>query len=131
MKLELKISELTHDDIVSILSGVMSYSSYWCSSIDADQEKYEASKQELKDKGTDVCFEDILANLLITEKATLDFSIHDEDKVHHLTLEKLKKGIEISIEKNNNYVSPDLDSWDAVSCDIVIQNALFGEVVYG
>jgi hypothetical protein len=44
-----------------------------------------------------------------------------------LTLENLLKGIAMAVEAGQF----DLENYDACGADCVIQNALFGEIVYG
>ena len=47
----------------------------------------------------------------------------EEEKWHTLNMSRLLKGMSLS--------KIDLEDYDAVDADTVIQNAVFGEVVYG
>lgn len=131
MKIKVEVEDLNHDDLVNFLSGVISYSSYWCSKLDANDAEYDKAKKRLKASGMkEPCLEDIFANMLLQpEELFLEVTEDEDDTVHHLTLEKIKKGIALSFE--NDLVGLDPDDWDAGDNDIQIQHALFDEVVYG
>lgn len=133
MKVKVEVLELEKDDIVSILSGFTSYSDYWCGEVDWKDEEYaEAKAREtalLEDDDDSVCVEDIMANMLLNGKSLILKDAEGEFEDAELTLEYLKSGINLSIK--NDSISLDVDDWDAADCDIIIQNAIFNEVVYG
>lgn len=134
MKVKVEVLELEKDDLVSILSGFMSYSNYWCGEVDWKEEEYEEAKaREIAlledDKEDSVCIEDIMANMLLNGKSLILKDAEGEFEDAELTLEYLKSGLNLSFK--NNSISLDADDWDAADCDIIIQNAIFNEVVYG
>lgn len=133
MKLNVEVLELEKDDIVCILSGFSVYGGYWATLSWDDNEYSEAKEIErsLLDEGDNVvCFEDILANMLLNgKKIIISDSEEDDYEDQELTLEKLIKGLNLSIQENR--LSLDSADWDAEDCDVIVQNALFNEVVYG
>jgi hypothetical protein len=66
-----------------------------------------------------------------------NFKLHDyqEEKWHTVTLEDLAKGYRLALEHKSthcgHYSVTDLDEADACTGDIILQYAIFGEVVYG
>lgn len=135
MKVKFEVLELEKDELVSILSGFMSYSNYWCGEVTWKDEEYaEAKAREIAllenciDEDV-VSVEDIMANMLLNGKSLIIKDEEGEFEDAELTLENLRNGLNLSIE--NDLISLDIDDWDAADCDIIIQNAIFNEVVYG
>jgi hypothetical protein len=138
MKAKIEVLELDKSDIISILSGYMSIGIYW-SLVSWDDAEYEEAKQreyneaESREDGSfdpdDICLEDVLSNMLLNGKSLIISDVEEEFEDQELTLEKLINGINLSIQANG--ISVDLDDWDAVDCDVIIQNAIFNDVVYG
>lgn len=115
--------KLTNEKIVEILSSADYGISYWCREIDYNQEDY----KKIKNVET---YEEKLAILLTNKEKpnTITFIDHDES-VYELTYEKLKQGV---IKAYNNYQHLFVDGIiDAEGADIIIQYALFEELVYG
>ena len=129
---QVTIKKLTHDEAVNFLSGVNSYSSYWCSNWDAESEfEYRNAKQRLTQRmGEDeICFEDVLAEVLLSSHSII-LTDEEEGEEYTLTIENLKQAIGKALEDGT--VSPDLEyEWDCEDCDSILQIALFGEVIYG
>ena len=72
----------------------------------------------------------------ISRNGILKLHDNDEDKIYELTLEKFLKGLELFIIKNPNRINIengriDPGEIDAQYADMIIQYALFGEIVYG
>jgi len=132
MKLKIEVTELDKEDVVNILSGFTSYSYYWCMKIDWKDAEYKLAKKSLTEKdpknSSSICREDVWAYMLMDMKTSL-ILIDDEGVKHELTLEKMIKGITLSIQRNGTSV--DSDDWDAEDNDIMIQNAIYDEVIYG
>jgi hypothetical protein len=122
MKFKAEVTEVTKEDLVSILSGFYSYSGYWVELLDWHADRYIEVKESLEDPA----FEEVLAELL--ERGDW-LKITDEDDVRVLYKEDIKKGIQLALD--NNSISLDPDDWDAADHDMIIQYALFGEVLYG
>ena len=129
MKYNINITELSHDDLVSILSGADSGIAYWAESMYADQEDYDAAREELiDDMGDNICYEDVLATVL--KKGKNRVIVDNEDgESYTLNLNKLLIGVSKAIAEQ--LLSFDIDDWDAADCDIAIQMAIFGEVIFG
>ena len=129
ISMAVKIELLEKEDVVGILSGICSYSGFWCPKMSWDENLYKAKKEELKLKNPEeeVCFEDVLTELLF-DNSPIIFE-DDEEVKHELTLEKLTKGIENAISRG--LVSVDPDEWDATDNDTILQIALFDETIYG
>ncbi len=132
MKLKVEVTELDKDDIINILSGFTSYSSYWCVNLDWSNKDYASAKEALiaenPEESENICREDIWAHMLMNMNAPLILT-DDEGDEHSLTLEKLIKGVSMTIQ--NNQCSIDPDEWDAADNDVMIQNSIYDEVVYG
>lgn len=129
MEYNINIAELSHDDLVSILSGADTGISYWAESMDANQEDYDIAREELiNDMGDNISYEDVLATVL---KKGKDIVIVDnEEGVYYtLNLNKLLTGVAKAIE--GYQLSFDIGDWDAADCDIAIQMTIFGEVIFG
>ena len=125
MQIKVEVLKLEHEDIVNILSGFNSYSNYWCTFLDFTRSEYDETREEIAEE--ERSFEDILAKML--EKGQELYLTDDEDQTHTLTLEKLLKGLQITLD--NGHVGIDDEDWDASDHDMIIQCAIFGEVIYG
>lgn len=65
---------------------------------------------------------------MLLEGKTVDIGdIEHRDDIWHLTLGKLRDGIQL----NSDRISHDPSMWDADDYDRIFQYALFGEVVFG
>lgn len=57
---------------------------------------------------------------------------NEEEKVHTLDLEAIKKGLQIMADKEPRHFADILDeNDDMTTADVFVQCALFGEVIYG
>lgn len=129
MKIEIKVIDVDKDDIISILSGFNSYSDYWCALLDWVNDNYNAARKSLLTKMNekDICKEDVWAEILLQGNSLL--ITDDEDQVHILTLENLIAGINLAFK--NGFLDQNPENWDSSDCDIIIQCAIFKEVIYG
>lgn len=129
MEYNISITKLTHDDLVSILSGADTGIAYWAESMDVDQGDYDIAREELiNDMGDDICYEDVLAAVL--EKGKNIVIVDNEDgESYTLNLNKLLIGVSKAITEYS--LGFNIGYWDAVACDIAIQCAIFGEVIFG
>lgn len=128
MKAIVTLVELSFDDVVSILSGFNSYSSYWVSLVDWNNKEYDEARNKVSKRHDDEspCLEDVWAEMLFMGRKLW---ISDDEGVNHdLTLDNLKQGV---IKAFDNGISMDIDLWDASDCDVVVQCAIFGEAIYG
>ena len=66
MNFDLKVTKLSHDELVSIISGADSGISYWAASMDVDPDDYAKAKDELTEEnfGEGICYEDVIARVL-------------------------------------------------------------------
>lgn len=155
MKTQVKITEITHDDLVDLFSTALYGSSY----LRADYE--ESIEYDEKD-----CFEDILANILLHDGSikitdyyaegcvygSLPHEIDEDENVTYLvTYDDIRRGLErasdgtfnagddkwteqtkrsarVSFDSFNNEDRYDLD---LVRADILMQIILFNEIIYG
>jgi hypothetical protein len=124
MEFKIELTNITKEEVSYILSGFYNYSSYWCENLDWNSDEYNRIAESIpKDERT---IEDILAQIL-EEGGWL--KITDEDDTRVLYKKDIQNGIQLSLD--NGLISTDPESWDANDHDIIIQYALFGEVVYG
>ena len=117
MKINIKVEELTHDDIVNILSTALYGSPYLV--VDNTVKEYE--------EATGDTIEDRLADMLLKGQKVVLIDA-EEDKKHNLTLSKLKKGWGQYIAKGG---STDIEDYDLLDADAIIQYSIFGDVIYG
>ncbi len=112
---------VTEDDIDCIMSSALDFIGYWC-------EKAEVVGDYLGE----------YASEQIARGGTLKLYDAEDDEVWELTLEKLLAGIKQWYEEGyDRYdaVQPDgtiACGWiDGLMADMIVQLALFGEIVYG
>lgn len=71
---------------------------------------------------------EIASKIIVDNKEVVLFDTEDEDTKWYLNLEKLKKGIEMFMHHRSVNT---LDNIDSIDADMIIQFALFSELVYG
>ena len=111
-------------DMLDIISTAIYDIGYW-GGIHDSNEYYEA-RYEL---GLGPTFEDILYHMLKKGDEVLIYDVEDESETWVLTLDKLLKGIKLTIE--NKYWDGNMDTIDGEIGDIIFQYALFNEIVFG
>ena len=158
METNTRISKITHDDIVNLLSTALYGSTYL--SADYDRERY----KRLFKEGD--CYEDKMARILLEGGAitVTDGFVEDEDEVwskkgkwnkdleeaqYTITLKDIEEGLQKALdgtfkltegleqgEKNwarkvvMNMMSEGAD-YDLPDADMIMQIIMFGEIVYG
>ena len=148
MKTKTIITEITHDDLVNLLSTA-SYGSSWLG-LNYDSTEY----HELPNKDEGDCIEDKMAKLLLAGCSVELYDMYAEDnsdfygKLPHywdadnrtmdyeVRLEDIKKGLQKAFkDKYASKYARDLacegDDFDFIEADALIQFILFGEVIYG
>lgn len=150
MKIKTKITNVTHDDLVNLLSTAL-YGSY-CIGADYSVEDY----RSLVTADENDCYEDKMAKLLLEGKPiTLsDLYAEDEDdcygKLPHkwdeengtmdyeVTLKDIVKGIEKALNNGGRDAGCAMHLIDEDSCELdlteaenLVQIILFGEALYG
>lgn len=132
MKIRPMVKELTHEDVVTILSGFNSIGDYWCSFVDFDDVEHENARHNLElervFEDEEICIEDVWAKMLMNG-GSLALSLYDENHTVQLSFAQLPTAIEKAITEYG--ISLDVDDWDNEDCDIIVQCACFGEVIYG
>ena len=106
--------EVTDEDIDNIVDAALSACSYWCDFLEYGQEPTEKVSAMSE---------------ALTHGGTLKFHIDEPFETNGkqdfvLTVEKLLKGIE-------SYGNFNFEDYDGGVADAVLQESLFGEVVYG
>lgn len=126
MKFEVKVLELSEEDIVTIISGASYGVSYWCSEMTVEKEVYEKYRRE------DDCVEDVQARAIKDGHVMVFEDIEDGEK-YYLTYDRLIKGVQKFIESgrcldiSNIFKGGNEDSDDM---DCIIQYALFDKIVF-
>lgn len=125
---EIKII-VTTDDIVNLLACEGGGFDYWAEILEAGEKDYEAARNRILHRGKKdrmICYEEIVAEIL---EAGEKLTIYDreEDKDHELTLDKLLTGFRLYADSMHGL---NMDDFDADVADQILQNAVFGEVVY-
>jgi hypothetical protein len=134
-----KVSDdLTLDDISTVLSDGLSYALAF-DDVDYDSSDYFEAKDKLIKEGADeneLTVEDIQAKMLVMG---FKLKLHEVDVGwHDLTLEKFINGINLSLKEFEDKgmtrlgaISRLLDEGDFYDYEGVLQNAIFGKVIYG
>lgn len=127
---EVKITkQYETNDLVDLLSTAMVGCAYWCSQLDYEASEYKEAKERLIENGnSNICFEEVLVEMLESGKSLYFIDAEDADEMYELTLEQLLNGIELNAEQRPH--DCDLENGDAITADCIIQFALFGEVVF-
>lgn len=114
---------VTNNDIDDIMTTALEGGiNYW-----ADQAETVGTLRE-EDK-------DLYISETISRGYTVEIHDAEEGEVYQLDLEKLLNGITYGVQNGfveiNNGGSIDTGDIDAIAADVIIQAALFGDVVYG
>ena len=110
----LKPIEVTDDHLDSILVGAFEGgSNYWIRSVEVAKDDYKGKKY---------------ASECVAAGGELWINTDDDGK-HRLTKNSLINGIEQYLDESKHKNWP--DGGDCITCDCILQYALFGEIVYG
>lgn len=117
-KITITIDVNTHDLWSAVWTSDGSGSAYWCSKI-----------RTIDGKGIDLWTDDLDPN-------PQDFTIydHEQDEWHDISLVQLANGYAKALSTGCNHCGDyplDLNDPDACFGDIVLQHAVFGEMIYG
>ena len=141
--------KITKEDVVGILSSAIGGIGYWGEIIPNDRQ-YEEAKKWLHENtkpdydDEEICYEEVLAQILFNGKSVTVRDIED-DRESWLSLSNLAKGIQTAFRegyyKSYNWLVPDGDGfgeWHLETSqigsevsDVIIQLAVWGEVIYG
>lgn len=139
--------KITKEDVLDIIcSAVNGGVGYWAA-VSADDNDYSEAKKHLVEQGADlkdVCYEEVFAQILFDGKE-LEVTDIEKDETYLLSLEKLFIGLRKAIEEgyysHYNWFVPEGDGFgewqletsqiDSEVSDVIIQLAVFGEVIYG
>ena len=141
--------KITKEDVVDILSSAIGGIDYWSKIIPNDWQYREAKRWLLENAEPDcddgeICYEEIVAQILFDGKSVMVRDI-EYDQEHWLSLSDLSNGIRKAFQggyySDHNWLVPDgdgSDKWhletlqiDAEVSDVIIQLAVWDEVVYG
>lgn len=114
---------------------------YWAM-LDNTTKEYKEARRRLLDIGAkNICYEDILVEMLLNGDSIILYDAEDEDEVYRLNLGKLANGFVMFLQNdadNEGYfynlredyemICEDLDSSDA---DCIVQYALFNDIIFG
>ena len=138
--------KITKEDVVDILSSAMDGIGYWGRIVPNNEQYKEAKKwiRENEEPDYEICYEEVIAQMLFDGKSVAVRDIED-DKESWLSLSNLSYGIRKAFQEgyysDYNWLVPDgggsnkwhlePDQIDAEVADVIIQLAVFGEVIYG
>ena len=134
MNIKVKVEELTNDQIISILSSMSSSIYHWARKMSTWPMEYEKAEklynQSIYSSGNPT-YEDVLLYVLKSGgKLLIELYEKENGKDEYfLTLEGIKEGLSKGI--SNGHIGTSIDRWDANDYDVVIQYALFGQVIFG
>ena len=122
------ITRETLSDVLSLIheGGI----SYW-GDLDCDNPTYYAAKDRLladpEVKDDSICYEDVLAEVLIEDGVLTIYDREEEDRPHDFTLSDLEEAIAYAAA----WYGLDMTNWDGLTGDYIGQMICFGEVIYG
>ena len=124
----IEVISLDEDFIKDLFSSVC-YDSVFGIYPYLEDDDYDKIREQIEPRfsADTLCYEDVLLEAL--KQGILKAFDTEDDKHYDLTLEMLKKGLEVYL--NLEYTNKDLDYMDAIDWANVLQCAIFGEVIYG
>lgn len=140
---------ITKEDVVDILSSAIGGIEYW-GEIVPDDRQYEEAKRWLRENAEpdyddgEICYEEIVAQILFDGRS-VTIRDDEEDRESWLSLSNLARGIQTAFREgyysSYNWLAPDGDGFgewhletsqiDSEVADVIVQFAVWGEVVYG
>lgn len=148
MEIEVTIKEITHEDLVNLLSTTFYGSPTFAPMLVDEFASYE-------NIGEGDCYEDKMANVLLCggRVAAIDLECDDElfenkgvlarlneegEGEYQFDLKAVKKGLKMALESKQGYIRNAAlnflindGSFDAGDAEVLIQMIIFGEVIYG
>ena len=141
--------KITKEDVVDILSSAIGGIDYWGELVLNDRQ-YEKAKKWLRENEEpdyddgEICYEEIIAQMLF-DGMSITIRDIEEDRESWLSLSNLARGIQTAFKEgyysSYNWLVPDGDGFgewclnccqiDSEVADVIIQLAVWGEVVYG
>ena len=138
--------KITKEDVVDILSSAMDGIGYWGRIVPNNEQYKEAKKwiRENEEPDCEICYEEVIAQMLFDGKSVAVRDI-EGDQESWLSLSNLAQGIQTAFREgyysSYNWLVPDGDGFgewhletsqiDSEVSDVIIQLAVWGEVVYG
>ena len=131
MEFELKVTKLGFSDLEAFLADGLMQSNYLELIMEHGSEDYANARLKYMGDPLQVTFEGVLATILLNGKS-LEVIDTEEDKTYELTLEKLKNAFNLCLNKDSEtFANIVTDNYDYSDMDILLQFALFGEIIYG
>ena len=117
------------DDFIMDLFSSVCYDSVFGLYPYLEDEVYDKVREQIEHRFSDdtLCIEDVWMEAL--KQGVLKAYDTEDDKYYDLTLEMLKKGLEIYL--NLEYTNKDLESMDAIDWANVLQCVIFEDIIYG
>lgn len=124
MKKEVKVFELTKEDLVTFFSCATYGCGYWTI-------KIVKNSISIQDLDMNQCIEEIWADVLL-KGGKLVVTDNEDEKKYSINMDKVLKGYskcyEISPQTMVNFEEENEDMWDGFN---LMQSILFGEIIYG
>lgn len=124
MKKEVKVLELTKEDLVTFFSCATYGCGYWTV-------KIAKNSISIYDLDMNQCIEEIWADVLL-KGGKLVITDNEEEKKYSINMDKVLKGYskcyEVSPQTMVNFEEENEDMWDGYN---LMQVILFGEIIYG
>ena len=138
--------KITKEDVVDIRSSAMDGIGYWGRIVPNNEQYKEAKKwiRENEEPDYEICYEEVIAQMLFDGESVTVRDIEDGQE-SWLSLSNLSYGIRKAFQEgyysDYNWLVPDgggsnkwhlePDQIDAEVADVIIQLAIWGEIVYG
>lgn len=117
------------DDFIMDLFASVCYDSVFGLSPYLEDDVYDKVREQIEHRFSDttLCVENVWLEAL--KQGVLEAYDTEDDESYDLTIEMLKKGLEIYL--NLEYTNHDLESMDAIDWANLLQCAIFEDIIYG
>lgn len=133
MEYEVK-HEINEGNILDILTTAIEGGiGYWACLLNDDRHWIKAREQwKTEHNGETPCYCDVAYQVMKNNHA-VKFEDVEDGSIYELTLDKLLNGCKIYVEKTKRDIHQIMNDsdFDAEDADMIIQYALFGEIVFG
>ena len=130
---------VTIDDMEDILTTAIEGGTNYWACWHNDTPEWEKAENQLKAGGAELYFAKVVLKVLLNGDAVIisdaeagEYEDEDDAEEWKLTLENLKKGLELySAERGDIKKALDDGNFDAVEGDCFLQYCLFGDIIFG
>jgi len=93
-----------------------------------DDEEYKSSKEKLKASNQNLCYEDVLMQML-RDGYKLEIIDYNGDESHYITLDLVHE--RVAKTPTRHLMDAINENGDAITADCILQTVIYEEVIYG